>query len=86
MPTISAFYGILIRMFFNDHSPPHFHAIYSEHEAIINIEGLFISSGHLPRRALELVLDRAELHQHELLENWNLCKAKQQPKAIIPLK
>ena len=57
MPTISAFYGILIRMFFNDHSPPHFHAIYSEHEAIINIEGLFISSGHLPRRALELVLD-----------------------------
>ena len=57
MPTISAFYGILIRMFFNDHSPPHFHAIYSEHEAIINIEGLFISSGYLPRRALELVLD-----------------------------
>ena len=86
MPTISAFYGILIRMFFNDHSPPHFHAIYSEHEAIINIEGLFISSGYLPRRALELVLDWAELHQHEFLEDWNLCKAKQQPKAIIPLK
>jgi hypothetical protein len=86
MPTISAFYGILIRMFFNDHSPPHFHAIYSEHEAIINIEGLFISSGNLPRRALELVLDWAELHQEELLEDWNLCKSKQQPKVIPPLK
>jgi len=86
MPTISAFYGILIRMFFNDHSSPHFHAIYSEHEAIINIEGLFISSGNLPRRALELVLDWAELHQHELIEDWNLCKSKQQPKVIPPLK
>jgi hypothetical protein len=86
MPTISVFYGIMIRMFFNDHSPPHFHAVYSEHEAIINIEGLFISSGNLPRRALELVLDWAELHQEELLEDWNLCKSKQQPKAIPPLK
>jgi hypothetical protein len=73
-------------MFFNDHSPPHFHAIYSEHEAIINIEGLCVSSGYLPRRALELVLEWAQLHQQELLEDWNLCKSKKQPNVIPPLK
>ncbi len=86
MPTISSFYGILIRMFFNDHAPPHFHAIYAEYEATIDIETLSISSGNLPRRALELVLDWAELYQSELIEDWLLCKAKQQPKAILPLK
>ncbi len=82
MPTISSFYGILIRMFFNDHAPPHFHAIYAEYEATIDIETLSISSGNLPRRALELVLDWAELHQNELVEDWLLCKAKHQPKTI----
>ena len=86
MPTISVFYGIVIRMFFNDHSPPHFHAIYAEHEATIDIEKLSLSTGYLPRRALELVLDWAELHQPELIEDWNLCKSKQQPKQISPLK
>ena len=40
MPTISAFFGILIRMYFNDHPPPHFHAIYGEYEAVIAIESL----------------------------------------------
>ncbi len=86
MPTISSFYGILIRMFFNDHAPPHFHAIYAEYEATIDIKTLSISSGNLPRRALELVLDWAELHQSELIEDWLLCKAKHQPKGIPPLK
>ena len=86
MPTISSFYGILIRIFFNDHAPPHFHAIYAEYEATIDIENLSISSGNLPRRALELVLDWAELHQVELIEDWQLCKEKQQPKTIPPLK
>jgi len=86
MPTISVFYGILIKMFFNDHDPAHFHAEYAEFKAIINIERLELIEGHLPRRALELVLDWAELHQAELIEDWNLCKTKQQPKKIEPLK
>jgi hypothetical protein len=83
MPTISAFYGILIRMFFNDHSPSHFHAIYSEHEAIINIEGLFISSGHLPRRALELVLDWAELHHTNCLKIGICARRNNNPKQLF---
>jgi hypothetical protein len=57
MPTISSFYGILIRMFFNDHAPPHFHAEYGEYKATIDIKTLSILSGTLPRRALDLELD-----------------------------
>lgn len=85
MPTISSFYGIFIRMFFNDHAPPHFHVDYSEFRAVIDIATLQIYDGNLPRRALNLVLDWAELHQKELLEDWALCQAKQTPKPIAPL-
>lgn len=86
MPTISTFYGILIKMFFNDHQPAHFHAEYAEFKATIDIRKLEILEGGLPRRALELVLDWAELHQDELIEDWNLCQTKHQPKKIEPLR
>ena len=86
MPTISMFYGILIQMYWDEHAPPHFHAIYGEFKATIDIRSLSISEGSLPRRASQLVLDWAELHQQELLEDWDLCQAKQQPKPIVPLK
>lgn len=85
MPTISAFYGILIQMFFKDHAPPHFHIKYGEYKAVIDIRGLELIEGKLPRRALNLVLDWAELHQSELLEDWQLCQDMQQPKPIAPL-
>ena len=51
MPTISTFYGIIIRMFFNEHAPPHFHAQYGEYKASINIQSLELMEGKLPRRA-----------------------------------
>ena len=86
MPTISAFYGILIKMFFNDHSPPHFHVEYGEFKAIVDIKAMVFKEGNLPRRAQELVLDWAELHQDELLEDWRLCMDKQQPLPIEPLR
>jgi hypothetical protein len=85
MPTISAFFGMLIQMFWNDHAPPHFHCVYGEYEAVIGIRDLQVIEGELPRRALNLVLDWAELHKAELLEDWELCRAKQQPKPIAPL-
>lgn len=85
MPTISAFYGILIQMFFKDHAPPHFHVKYGEFKAFIDINTLLLLNGKLPRRALNLVLDWAELHQAELLEDWRLCKEMQNPKPIAPL-
>ena len=85
MLTISIFYGIIIRMFFDEHAPPHFHAQYGEFKASIDIGSLRVINGKLPHRALELVLDWAELHQKDLLENWNLCQQHQTPRSIAPL-
>lgn len=86
MPTISMFYGILIQMFFDDHAPPHFHAKYGSDKAIIDIKKLEVIKGKLPRRAEQLALDWAEINQKALLEDWELCQNKKQPKAILPLK
>jgi len=85
MPTISSFYGILIRMFYNDHAPPHFHARYGEFEATIAIESQTVIEGELPPRALNLVKDWAGAHRAELLENWRLCRMNSAPAKIEPL-
>ena len=74
MPTISEFYGIIIRMFFTDHNPPHFHAIYGEFELIVAISPIRILSGKVPTRVRSMVLEWAALHQEELLEDWNRCQ------------
>jgi hypothetical protein len=85
LPTISAFFGILIRMYFNDHPPPHFHAQYGEYEVVVAIESLMVLEGSFPRRALGLVIEWAELHKVELLADWELCRDKKQPQKIAPL-
>ena len=86
MPTISMFYGIVIQMFWRDHAPPHFHALYGEHEALIDLRELRVMRGSLPRRATALVLEWAAEHRDELMEDWNLCSQMQTPKSIAPLK
>jgi hypothetical protein len=86
MPTLSAFYGILIQMFWQDHGPPHFHALYAEHEALIDIGTLEVIQGGMPRRALALVLEWAQEHREELREDWELCARRQPPKKIEPLR
>ena len=85
MPTISVFYGILIQMFWREHAPPHFHALYAEHEALIDIRTLTVMRGSLPRRALTLVQEWATLHQDELMEDWTLCQTNHTPRRISPL-
>ena len=85
MPTISTFYGILIRMFFNDHPPPHFHARYGEFEATVEIGTLEVLEGQLPRRALNLVREWAMMHRGELLEDWRFCRENTVPTKIEPL-
>jgi hypothetical protein len=82
MPTISEFFGILIRMYWDDHPPPHFHAIYGEHEAQYNIETLDVINGSLPRRAHALVVEWASLHKSELMRNWARCQI---PAPTIPI-
>ena len=59
MPEITRFYGIIIKLFFGDHPPPHFHAVYGEHNAIFNIETLELIEGDLPTRARKLVVEWA---------------------------
>ena len=86
MPTISVFYGILIQMFWRDHAPPPFHALYAEDEALIDIRTLEVFEGGLPKRALALVLEWASEHRAELKEDWVLCARLQTPKRIEPLR
>jgi hypothetical protein len=70
MPEISRFYGILIKMYFGDHVPPHFHAVYNEFSAQISIVDFVIIEGSLPPKALALVVEWASLHKEELIDNW----------------
>ena len=86
MPTISTFYGILIQMFWQDHAPPHFHALYAEHEVLVAIRTLEILQGGLPSRAMALVLEWAQDHHGELMEDWDLCALNESPKKIAPLR
>lgn len=85
MPRISAFFGIVIRMFYNDHSPPHFHAEYGEHEATYSIETLEVLRGQLPRRAHALVVEWTTLHRGELMANWDLARQGLPLSSIAPL-
>jgi hypothetical protein len=85
MPEISRFFGIIIRMYYDDHPPPHFHAIYGGEEAQISIEPISILNGQLPRRALSMVFEWAALHQQELMINWQRLQESQATKAIDPL-
>jgi hypothetical protein len=86
MPEISRFYGIVIRMYFDDHNPPHFHALYGDDEAWISINNLALMYGNIPSRALGMVIEWASLHQEELRQNWALLAEEQRPNKIAPLK
>lgn len=85
MPEISRFFGIVIKMFFDDHNPPHFHAEYAGNIALIGIRTLAVFSGRLPPRAMGLVIEWATLHQQELLADWERAQAQQDLRPIAPL-
>ena len=83
MPEISRFFGIIISMHFGDHPPPHFHARYGGHKALIAIETLAVLRGDLPPRVLGLVVEWGLAHRRELMEDWRLA-AEQVPLNRIP--
>lgn len=85
MPEVARFFGIVIRMYFRDHSPAHFHAEYGEHEALIEIETLAVLRGDLPRRAMALVLEWAALHRQELRADWDRARGGTPLELIEPL-
>ncbi len=87
MPTIAMFYGIIIRMYFSpgEHPPPHFHVYFGEFRASVDIRSCEIIVGDLPRRQARLVLAWAELHQDELMADWELVMNGEEPFNIQPL-
>lgn len=85
MPEISMFCGIRITMYYSDHNPPHFHAEYAGHNALIDIQRGYVIGGALPSRQLKYVLAWGAMHQDELMQNWELSKDAQPLKKITPL-
>ena len=79
MPEITRFYGIVIKLFFGDHPPPHFHAVYGEHVGLFSIDTLDMIEGDLPSRARRLVNEWAKKHQDELKKMWNSQKFRKLP-------
>lgn len=71
MPVITRFFGIVVKMYPNDHTPPHFHAIYGEYIGVIDIKTLEMVEGDLSNRAYKLVKEWAEKHQDDLMQIWN---------------
>ncbi|MGH2798454.1 MAG: DUF4160 domain-containing protein [Solirubrobacterales bacterium] len=86
MPRISAFYGIAIYMYWNEahHARPHFHARYAGQVASVDLDGEVIA-GSLPRRALVLVLEWAQLHRDELEANWERARREESLEPVQPL-
>ena len=85
MPEIARFFGIIIRMFYDDHNPPHFHAEFGGQKAVIDFRGNILVGDLGSRTALKLVREWIDLHQTELAEDWELARAGQQIKRIAPL-
>ncbi|MBI5092015.1 MAG: DUF4160 domain-containing protein [Candidatus Hydrogenedentes bacterium] len=85
MPEISRFFGIVIKMYFDDHNPPHFHAEYGGQQVLVDINNLSVFSGRLAPRAMGLVIEWAALRQRELLEDWQRARALESLQKIDPL-
>ncbi len=85
MPEICRFYGIVIRMYYDEHPPPHFHVGYHNTDAVLRIETLDVIRGALPRRALALVHEWAMAHQAELRQNWRRLEQGEPLLAVAPL-
>ena len=85
MPELSRFYGIVIRMYFGDHPPSHFHATYGSSKAVVDIESLSFIEGQLPPRARGLVIEWASIHQDALRQAFRKAEVLEAPGKIPPL-
>ena len=85
MPTISMFYGVIIRMYYDDNNPPHFHAFFGDYKAIFNFDGKILE-GTMPSSKKKLIIAWALIHKDELKANWQLAKNSEILYNINPLK
>jgi hypothetical protein len=85
MPEISRFFGIIIRMFFDEHDPPHLHAEYHGDKAVFDFNGNVVKGTLNSKTATRLVREWIDLRLDELREDWELAKAGKEVKKIAPL-
>lgn len=85
MPLVCEFFSIKIYMYWDDHTPPHFHAQYGNDKALVSINDAVVIKGSLPSRQLKLVLAWCELHEKELFANWDSAKQHGEIQRISPL-
>ena len=86
MPAISIFFGIVIRMFYNDHEPVHFHAEYQGQRGKFDLTGRMVAGNILSKTALHLIRQWAKLHAAEIAANWQRMKAGKPLETIEPLR
>jgi len=88
MPTLSMFFGIIVRMYYapKEHNPPHIHVYFQEFRSVINIQTGESMGGEIPSKQLRLVLAWIEIHKDELMADWELCRNGEKPFSIEPLK
>lgn len=88
MPTLSMFFGIIVRMYMgkSEHNPPHFHVYYQDYKAVVDINSMTMKEGEFPSKQTRLVLAWTELHKEELLANWELAQNGELPFKIDPLR
>lgn len=84
MPELSRFYGLVVFMNYNDHTPPHFHARYQDQEVTVEIQSGIIQ-GKMSKRALRMLLEWSEKYQDELMRNWELSRKREPLEKIPPL-
>jgi len=85
VPTISRFYGIVIQMFYNDHAPPHFHAVYAGKGAVFTVSPVAKVHGRIPKRAHKMILQWARVNRAALLMDWEAARDHRALREIPPL-
>ena len=85
MPIISRFFGIVVRMFYDEHNPPHIHVEFQNEKAVLDFMGNIMRGDLKSRTALRLIREWIDLHRTELLEDWNLAQVGNEIKSIDPL-
>ncbi len=85
MPIVSRFFGILIRMYYDEHNPPHLHAEYQDDKAVFDFNGNVTRGSIDSKTARKLIREWIDLHQKELIEDWEFARAGKELKKIEPL-
>ena len=85
MPIVSRFFGIIIRMYYDEHNPPHIHAEYQQNKAVVDFSGNILKGGLKSKTATKLVREWIDIHSKDLEDNWDLARSGKEVHEIEPL-